>query len=156
MSNVFQEKLRNAVAHPESEDAKNVLNKHLPVLTTAGKHTSFGTLERNLSLGEMYAMIHRFGPEFQFLTIAFDNVNSPQVFHLTFSQPDNTNFPTTADKTFLSSMVEGTPFASGDVKIPMNWSVLATAVTKKPVASAFMYKCLIYNIQLLGLETFNF
>ncbi len=40
----------------------------------------------------MYEMIRRFGPEFEFLTIAFDDVNSPQVFHLTFSQPDNTNF----------------------------------------------------------------
>ncbi len=80
MSNVFQEKLRNAVIQPESKDAKYVVNKNLPVLTTAGKHTSFGTLERNSSLGEMYAMVHRFSPEFDFLTIAFDDVNSPQVF----------------------------------------------------------------------------
>ena len=78
----------------------------------------------------MYARIHRFGPEFQFLTIAFDNVNSPQVFHLTFSQPDNTNFPCIADTKFLSSMEEGTPFTSGNVKIPTKWSALATAVTK--------------------------
>ena len=74
MSNVFQEKLRNAVAHPERKDAIYVLNKLLPVLTTAGQHTSFGSLERNLSLGEMYAMMRRFGPEFEFLTIAFDDV----------------------------------------------------------------------------------
>ena len=47
MPNDFQENLRNAVAHPESKDAKYVLNKLLPVLTSAGKHTSFGTLEKN-------------------------------------------------------------------------------------------------------------
>ena len=29
MSNVFQEKLRNAVAHPESKDAKYFFNKFL-------------------------------------------------------------------------------------------------------------------------------
>ena len=57
MSNVFQENLRIAVAHPEIKDAKYVLNELLPVVTTAGRHTSFGTLERNSSLGEMYAMI---------------------------------------------------------------------------------------------------
>ena len=43
MSNVCQEKLRNAVAHPESKDSKYVLNKLLPVLTTAGNHICFRT-----------------------------------------------------------------------------------------------------------------
>ncbi len=68
------------------------------MLTTAGKQTSCGTLERNSSLGETYAMINRFGPEFQFLTIAFDDMNSPQVFHLTVSQPDSSTLPCIADK----------------------------------------------------------
>ncbi len=45
-------------------------------------------------------MISLFGPEFNFLTIAFDDANSPQVFHLIFSQPDNINFPSTADKKY--------------------------------------------------------
>ncbi len=127
------------------------------MLTTAGKHTSFGTLERNSSLGEMYAIICRFGPEFEFLTIAFDDVNSPQVFHLTFSQPDNTTFPCIADKKFLFCMEEGTPSTLGNVKIPTNWNALATAVTKNPVASAFMYNCLIYYIAtiLIGLKPSN-
>ena len=79
----------------------------------------------------MYAIIHRFGPEFEFLTVAFDYINSPQAFHLTFSEPDNTNFPSIADKKFLSSMEEGIPFTSGNVKIPTNWSALASAFTKK-------------------------
>ena len=38
MSNTFQEKLRNAVACPESKDAKYVLNKLLPVLTHPLEH----------------------------------------------------------------------------------------------------------------------
>ena len=38
-----------------------------------------------------------------------------------------------------------------------NWSALATAVTNNPVASAFMYKHLIYNIVtiLIGLKPSN-
>ena len=54
-------------------------------------------------------------------------------------------------------MEEGTPFTLGNVKIPTNWSALATAVTKKSVASTFMYKCLIYYIVtiLIGLNPSN-
>ena len=76
----FQVKVQNSVAHPDSKDAKYVIKKLLPVLTTAGKNTSFGPLERNSSIGETYAMIRRFGPQFEFLTIAIDDVSNPQVF----------------------------------------------------------------------------
>ena len=47
MSNVFQEKLKLTVVNHESKDATCVLNTLHPGLTTAGKHTSFGTLEKN-------------------------------------------------------------------------------------------------------------
>ena len=54
-------------------------------------------------------------------------------------------------------MEDGTPFTSGKVKIPSNWSALATAVTNHPVTSAFIYKHLIYNIVtiLVGLKPSN-
>jgi hypothetical protein len=126
-------------------------------LSASGKHTSFGALERNSSLGQIYAMIHRFGLEIELLTVAFDDVNSPQVLRLTFSQPDNIKFPNTASTDFLSSMEDGIPFTSGEVKIPTNWSALATAVTNTLVASAFMDKRLVYNIvtMLIGLKPSN-
>ena len=51
-------------------------------------------------------------------------------------------------------MQNGTSFASGNVKISTNWSALAKAVTNNPVASAFIYKRLMYNIVtiLIGLK----
>ena len=49
-SDTFQDKLMYVVAHPKSKDAKYVLNKLMPVLTTAGKHTAFGSLERNAAI----------------------------------------------------------------------------------------------------------
>ena len=54
-------------------------------------------------------------------------------------------------------MEKCTPFISGNVKIPTNWSALATAVTKNPVASAFIYKHIIYYIVtiLIGLKPSN-
>jgi hypothetical protein len=80
MCSTFQQKLNNAVAHPDSKDAKYVLNTLLPVLAAACKHTSYGALVQNSSPGKMYVMICRFGPKFELLTVAFDDVNSPQVF----------------------------------------------------------------------------
>ena len=52
---------------------------------------------------------------------------------------------------FLSFIDEGTPFPSGDAKIPTNWSALATAVIKN------MYKCFTYYIVTIhiGLKTSN-
>ncbi len=44
-SEEFQDLLQYAVAHPESKDAKYILNKLMPVLKTAGKHTMFGSVE---------------------------------------------------------------------------------------------------------------
>ena len=47
----------------------------------------FWNIQRNSYLGEMYAIMCRFDPDFEFLTMGFDDVNSPQVFHLSFIQP---------------------------------------------------------------------
>jgi hypothetical protein len=69
MSNALKEKLKHAVAHPHSRDVKYVINKLLLILAAEGKHTSFGVLEQNSSLRGIHAMIHRFGPEFELLTL---------------------------------------------------------------------------------------
>jgi hypothetical protein len=136
----FHMKVQNAVADPGCKDAKYVLRKLIPVLTTAGKHTSYGALERNSALGENYALIRRFGPELTFLTVAIDDVSCPHVFRLSFNQPNNFQFPSKASKNFLDCMKFGKTYVEGDVKVPTNWSSIATAVTANPVASAFMYK----------------
>ena len=54
-------------------------------------------------------------------------------------------------------MEDGIPFTLGEVKISTNWSALAIAVANNLVASAFMYKCLIYNIVtiVVGLKPSN-
>ena len=153
-SDKFQAMVQNAVAYPDSKDAQYVVKKLLPVLTTAGKNTVFGPLERNASLGETYALIRRFGPQFTFLTIAIDDVTNPSIFRLTFSQPDNVNFPSIAPEAFLTAMQNSTQFVSGIGTLSTNWSALTKAVTNNPVASAFFYKRIIYNIVtiLIGLK----
>ena len=40
----------HAVAHPlDSREVRYVLSKRMPILTTAAKHTAFGSLERNIA-----------------------------------------------------------------------------------------------------------
>ena len=153
-TSAFQSKVQNAVADPKSKDAKYVLKRLIPVLTSAGKNTSYGCLQKNASLGEMYAMMRRFGPQFAFVTIAIDDVNNPHIFRLTFSQRDNETFPSTASRDFLNAMQKSAVFAEGTFRIPTNWSTLATAVTNNPVASAFMFKRLFINIVniLIGIK----
>ena len=123
----FQDFLQYAVAHLESKDAKYILNKLMPVLTTAGKRTTFGSLERNVAMGEFLSMIRHFGSQFCFLTGAIDDVNNPHVFRLTFQQSNNSDFPSTAPSEFLDKMKEGNPYDAGNITIPTNWSALATA-----------------------------
>ena len=153
MSDKFQAMVQNAVADPNSKDLKYVCKKLQPILAQAGKNTVFGPMERNSSLGEQYAMIRRLGPQFVFLTITFDDVSCPSVFRLTFSKlMDNLNWPCIAPQEFLTAMENRTPFATGNVTIPTNWSALAKAVTNNPVASAFFYKRLIYNTSSGGVR----
>ena len=118
----FQVKLQHAVADPKCQDAKYVLKKLIPVLTNAGKNTSFGPLERNSSLAETYAMMRRFGCAISFVTISIDDVSTPHTFCLTFSQQYNEHFPAIASDNFPHSMEQGNIFADGKVKIPLNWS----------------------------------
>eukprot|EP00956_Cyclotella_meneghiniana_P019000 scaffold32206_cov43-Cyclotella_meneghiniana.AAC.2 len=73
-------------------------------------------------------MMRRFGSPISFVTVSIDDVSNPCVFRLTFGQQDNENFPTIASANFLNCMEQGTTFAEGKVKIPLNWSTLA----KKP------------------------
>ncbi|KAL7549323.1 hypothetical protein ACHAWF_017111 [Thalassiosira exigua] len=153
-SDAFQEKLRWSVKHPDSKDGRYVKNKLMPVLTTAGKHTTFGALERNSAVGELLAMIRRFGSQFCFLTCSFDDVNNPQVFRLTFRQINNEEFPSNVDSDILNKMKKGKPFAVGDIKIPTTWSAMAKAAVGNPVAVGFMYQRLLYNILtiLIGIK----
>jgi hypothetical protein len=155
MSVEFQDKIRHTVEDPTAhKDSRYILRKLLPKMTTAAKNTSFGALERTSALGDTYAMLRRYGPEFELLTIAIDDVTNPSIFRLTFSHPDNINFPSITPQEFLTAMEQSKPFVSGNITIPTNWSALAAAVVGNPVASSFVYRQLVQCILqiLVGLR----
>ena len=155
MSASFQTKIQNAVADPDSKDAKYVVQKLYPMLKTTGKRTPLGPMEMASSTGENYALMRRFGPGSHFITINPDDVNDPLVFRLTFTQNNNNNeFPCVMPSNVLTAIQNGKPFAMGNVAIPTNWSALARKTTANPVAAAVVYKHLIYSIVriLIGLN----
>ena len=61
MSRNFQSKLLKAVAIPDGADAKFVLKRLVPMLTTGGKNTVFGALERRAAAGQILAMGRKYG-----------------------------------------------------------------------------------------------
>ena len=80
----FQTKLRMGIANPEGKQAKEVLKKLIPVLTSGGKKTVFGALERRAAAGEILAMGRAYGAASNFLTVSVDDMHTPGVFRLAF------------------------------------------------------------------------
>lgn len=79
MSDSFQKNLRMSVANPEGKQAKHMLGKLLPVLTSGSKKTVFGALERRAAAGEILAMGHRYGPASNFLTVRLYSIISATI-----------------------------------------------------------------------------
>jgi len=154
-SSNFQDRLRRGVKNPSGNDAKYVLSKLMPVLVTAGKHTTLGSLERNSSVGEMLAMIRRRGSSFCFLTCTVDDVHNPNVLRLSSKHYNNTDYPSLCPTDFLDALKTGKDYESTTIDIPTTWTAMKEQVNGNPVASAFMYKRLVYAVTkvLVGLKS---
>ena len=76
----FRTKAWMGIANPEGKQAKEVLKKLIPVLTSGGKKTVFGALERRATAGEILATGRAYGAASNFLTVSVENVHTPGVF----------------------------------------------------------------------------
>lgn len=170
MSADFQTQLQKSVAKPDSKDAKKVLAKLVPILSTGGKKTVFGALERRSAAGEILAMGRKYGPASNFLTVSVDDVNSPMVFRLAFRSTDNISFPAHGPDSLLRAMEFGENFSyisaggcrhgpgdflgTGEIIIPCNWSALTRKATENPVSVALHYNKIIYDLMtiLVGIK----
>ena len=163
----FQTKLRMGIANPEGKQAKEVLKKLIPVLTSGGKKTVFGALERRAAAGEILAMGRAYGAASNFLTVSVDDVHTPGVFRLAFRSCNNMNFPALCPDTLLDAMEVGENYdidnindqnscihgekclGRGSVPIPCDWSSLAEKATDNPVSVAVHYKKLIHDLMTI-------
>ena len=153
MSPSFQAQLKRAVEKPNSKEARKVFNTLTPVLTSGGKKTTCGALERRSAAGEILSMGRRYGPASCFLTVSVDDVNSPGVFGMSFRSKDNLSFPAHCPESLLKAIELGEDYVpddellgSGEIRIPCDWKSLAKAATENPVSVAIHYNKLIYDI----------
>jgi hypothetical protein len=147
MSPEFQAKLRRAVQKPHSEDGKYVLKRVMPILTSGGRQTVFGAVERYNSKAEILALARRFGPAPAFLTFAIDDVNHPTAIRLALRSSSNSIFPSTVSTEAHEAMKQGFRFEEeGDIQIPTGWCERAKVLVQNPVGAALVYKKLVHDV----------
>ena len=100
-SELFLEKLKNAVLNPKSDDAKFVLRKVQPVLNFCGNHNTYSPILSNRMRTIIYAMTQRYGPASWFLTVAPHDVNNLNIWRLSFMISSNKKFPAVVDDSFF-------------------------------------------------------
>jgi hypothetical protein len=142
----FQVRLRNAVREPHSKEGKFVLQKIMPVLTSAGSKTVFGAVERYESKRQILALARRFGPAPAFLTFAVDDVNHPTALRLAMRSSSNSDFPCAVSAEAHEALKMGFKFDEGDIAIPASWSERAKVLIKNPVGAALVYRDLVHDV----------
>ncbi len=155
-SEEFHEKMRDAVKNPAGESAKFVLRKIVPFLTTAGRKTVFGAVERNKCAGEILALGRKYGCASDFLTFGIDDVNHPNAIRFAVSSSDNDSFPSRISNASHVAMARGLTLKSGDEgMIPFNWSDRHKRMIENPVGAALAYKQVVEDVMsiLVGMKT---
>ena len=73
----FRDMLSHAISNPDSEHAKNIKRKVLPLLKVIGSKVKWSPFERKCTLGRHYALYHAYGLPLLFGTISPGMRNSP-------------------------------------------------------------------------------
>ena len=144
-SDVFQGRLKKAVANPDSPDGKYVMKKLVPMLASAGRSATFGALERDRSKGEILALGRRFGCAPSFLTFAIDDVNSVSSIRLTTPSLDNIDFPSQVSGE-IHEALRNDFGVEGHIPIPKTYYERYARLTKNPVGAALVYKKFVEDV----------
>ena len=89
----FQVKVKAAAKNPDGPDAKYILHKLTPLLTSGGKKSAYGAMDKNRSAGEILAMGRRFGSAPSFDTFGIDDINHPNSIRFALPSSSNHDFP---------------------------------------------------------------
>ena len=82
------------IKNPEGKQTKEVLKNLMPRLTSGGKKSVFGALERRAAAGEILAVGRAYyGAAYNFLTVSVDNVHTPGVFPTGFPKLQRHELP---------------------------------------------------------------
>ena len=143
----FTERIADAIAHPESDDAKQLCSKVMDIARITGSNVRYSEMERRGELSKMVSMMHYAGPFSFFVTIAPSDLESRLIIRLSRRRsnhrlPQHTNL-----------CVE-----DGDIVFPSaTLPPLAhrrLLLSKNPVAASIIYKKLIECMfeHLIGLQ----
>ena len=109
------------------------MNDFFPVLVSAGNKTLCRSLERITSKCEIKSMCQQHGSCNVFLTIAPDDVNSLDMFHIIFRSNSNKDFPTTMSDKLCDNFITNCPILSeGEIRMPATSTVEAKCIVNSP------------------------
>jgi hypothetical protein len=143
----FTERIADAIAHPQSQDSKELCSKVMDIARITGSNVRYSEMERRGELSKMISMMHYAGPFSFFVTIAPSDLESRLIIRLSRRRsnhrlPEHTNL-----------CVE-----DGDIVFPSaTLPPLAhrrLLLSKNPVAATIIYKRLIECMfeHLIGLQ----
>ena len=156
----FLQLLEEARENPRSKKARSLLRTILPMLSLCGRPCPWGALERASCIGQLCAMMRRFGTLSLFLTFAPDDVHNPLGIRLSVAHRSNSAFPAIKDD-FLHRMCaqpelfkamlganeggEDASWLEGDIKEQArhleDW--LQQQAARNPASSSLMFKRLV-------------
>ena len=143
----FTDRINEAIAHPESDDAKKLCSMVMDITRITGSKVKYSEMERRGELSKMLSMMYYAGPFSFFITIAPSDLESRLIIRLS-KRRSNERHPQQAN---LCMEDEDILFTTGSLpSLAQRRSLLA----KNPVAAAIVYRkqieCMLEH--LVGLQ----
>ena len=139
-SEEFQLKLDKSLKNPKSKEAKEVINRLMPILLSSSKESRFASFDSEKVKYMISSLVQFRGPCSAFFTIAPDDVNNPRVFQLSMRSNNNEDFPC-KEEGLIEEMIksDGAILGSGNVRIPVHYKYRLEAANLNPVATSIEY-----------------
>ena len=145
----FHAKVKAAVKNPDGPDAKYILNKLTPLLTSGGKKSAYGAMDKNRSAGEILAMGRRFGSAPSFNTFGIDDINHPNSIRFALPSSSNHDFPAVVSSASQVEMKKGITLMdedNGSSKMPFGYTERMKLLSNNPVGAAEAYIQVVHDI----------
>ena len=168
----FQAKLRKAKKNPKGKEAKQILERLMPILQFAGEKSSCWTAFSNSqAIMKITEMSKRFLTPSEFITVSFDDLNNPNAFRLSMRSRSNVSFPAVTSASnplstqgrvgieHLECMAsESDLVGEGETPIPCDRKARAQAAMNNPVAYVSECRDMLCDVLviLLGVPPQNF
>ena len=145
----FQAKVKAAAKNPDGPDAKYILHKLTPLLTSGGKKSAYGAMDKNRSAGEILAMGRRFGSAPSFNTFGIDDINHPNSIRFALPSSSNHDFPAVVSSASQVEMKKGIALMdedNGSSKMPFGYTERMKLLSSNPVGAALAYTQVVHSI----------